>query len=235
VTPKPNWLIEDDEPLNAATISEIRRNQDSNDYATRGSSRTLPPLALTLHDVVIHNVHKWFGGAHLRLDALVVRGKSGSADRATVYQANTFRFPDVRSGQRLDIDTGGLLLFYGGAYQFLSIFILVARDRKDSDDLAKLLIKEAASPEVSRALAQIGGLGTGDIAAAMPAVLAAASALGGLAYQVVRGLSPTTVGIYRGSWLQHRDGFGVGRHPENEAEFHDRDFSFWYEISLEER
>src|SRR5260370_34173885 len=84
VTPKPNWLIEDDEPLNAPTISEIRRNQDSNDYATRGSSRTLPPLALALHAVVIHNEHQWFGGAHLRLVGLVVRGQYGTAAKATV-------------------------------------------------------------------------------------------------------------------------------------------------------
>jgi hypothetical protein len=41
------------------------------------------------------------------------------------------------------------------------------------------------------------------------------------------------LGLYRGSWLQVRDAFGVGRHPDDGEEFQIRDISFRYEIAEE--
>jgi hypothetical protein len=39
-----------------------------------GPARAAPNLAVRLQDVVIHDAGKWFGGAEIRLDALVVHG-----------------------------------------------------------------------------------------------------------------------------------------------------------------
>jgi hypothetical protein len=42
------------------------------------------------------------------------------------------------------------------------------------------------------------------------------------------------VGLLHTSWLEYRDGFGVGRHPESDN-YRLRDLSFWYEIVVESR
>ncbi|MEH1869850.1 hypothetical protein [Nostoc sp.] len=63
--------------------------------------------------------------------------------------------------------------------------------------------------------------------------IAGASILGNLAYQVLSKVTGDTIGLYRTSWLQYKDGFGIGRHPQ--AGSHKvRDLSFWYEIIPEE-
>ncbi len=56
----------------------------------------------------------------------------------------TFRFPGIKSQDRLPTGENGLLIFYGKALHFLDIFITVSRDRQDSEDLATLLYQKAS-------------------------------------------------------------------------------------------
>jgi hypothetical protein len=56
--------------------------------------------------------------------------------------------------------------------------------------------------------------------------------LGSIFFQIVQSVAGKTIGLYRTSWLQHRDWFGIGRHPGKDV-FRHRDFSFWYEVVLE--
>jgi hypothetical protein len=58
--------------------------------------------------------------------------------------------------------------------------------------------------------------------------------LGDLAFKVVAQATSNSIGLYRGSWLQIRDGFGIGRHPEGQDAFRVKDMSFWYQILLEQ-
>jgi hypothetical protein len=229
------WLVEEQTPPSLTDLVEAERMSDDRDYDLRGGSHQ-PTLAITMHDIVVHDVHKWFGGADIRLDALVVHGAT-KTETTRFYHPGTFRFAGVRDGQRLAIDTGGLLIFYGRPRHFLDIFITIARDRTDSDDLMTLLRKEITAPEGGEAIAGIASLtGATALSAAIPTALAGAATLGGLAYHLVRKASGTSLGLYRASWLQVRDGFGIGRHPEHGA-FRPAqgDVSFRYEIALEEQ
>jgi hypothetical protein len=45
----------------------------------------------------------------------------------------------VRDGERLAIDTGGLLLFLGEGRYFIDFFIALPRDRRDTAELAQPL------------------------------------------------------------------------------------------------
>lgn len=206
---------------------------------TRGVSREVADgaqpmnLAVRLQDIMIWDTKKWFGDADMRLDALVVHGYAQEGQPSSVYMPQTFRFPGIQSKDRLSTGESGLLIFYGQALHFLDIFITVSRDRKDSDDLAMLLGKELNSPETQGAMGTLLGLGlAASQVATATAGLSAAVVLGNLAYQVLRKSTGDTIGLYRTSWLQHRDGFGVGRHPES-GSHHVKDLSFWYEIIQE--
>ncbi|MBD2613860.1 hypothetical protein H6G94_21715 [Nostoc punctiforme FACHB-252] len=60
-----------------------------------------------------------------------------------------------------------------------------------------------------------------------------ASILGNLAYQILSKVTADTIGLYRNSWLQYRDGFGIRPHPQ--AGSHKvKDLFFWYKIIREE-
>ena len=227
------WLVDDSVPLTHADLAEISRAELPAGYTVRGAGSP-PTLAITLHDVTVHNVHKWFGGADLRLDALVVHGTSASKNKR-YYQPGTFRFSGVRDGQRLAIDTGGLLIFYGKPRHFLDIFITASRDRSDSDDLATMLATQAESPQFGSAIAQVAALAAGGVAAVIPAALQSAAYLGGLAYKLISNVSGSTLGLYRTSWLQVRDGFGIGPHPDSGVfRPEGADISFRYEIQAED-
>ena len=71
-------------------------------------------------------------------------------------------------------------------------------------------------------------------AAAIAAGIGASAALGDLAYRVIRALSDKTIGMYRGSFLQYRDRFGVGRHPAGGDKFVQNDLEFWFEVALDQ-
>lgn len=83
------------------------------------------------------------------------------------------------------------------------------------------------------AFGDLAGLVVAPQVAAMTAALQAATRIGEFAYQVLRRVTGGTVGLYHTSWLEHRDGFGLGRHPE-EGAFRVKDLSFAYGISAEE-
>jgi hypothetical protein len=193
---------------------------------------TAPPLALSIHDIVIHDNKKWFGEADVRIDALVVQGHGSTKDPRSFYMPQTFRFPGVRDGEQLPTGESGLLLFYGRPAYFLDLFITVSRDRKDSDDLANILATK--SGDMEGAVGDLVSLVARPEVAALKLALGAAAKLGELAYEVLRAVTGATVGLLHTSWLEYRDRFGVGRHPESDT-YRLKDLSFWYEIVVESR
>lgn len=231
------WLISEQAPPTKSDLEQTAREAESlfSDEPTRGAA--LPRLSVKVRDVVCRDVQKWFGGADIRLDALVVHGNGQPADAESVYAPGTFRFPDIHENQRFPIDREfGLLAFDGKPAYFLDVFVIASRDRKDSDDLASLLRDRLASDELKGATATLLALAIAvPTAAAVAAAIGAAAILGDAAYQVVKSVSPKTIGMYRGSFLQFRDGFGIGRHPTSEGErFVHGDLEFWFETVLNE-
>lgn len=230
------WLVDDVRPLDAASKSQIDRETPAMlDDDTRGTGK-VPRLAVKLRNVICHDVQTVFGGpAPVRLDAVVVSGRGLEADPSSFYMPRTFRFPDIDDHVPLPIDKDyGLLIFDGTPLHFLDIFIMASRDRKGSKDVASLLgerlndqgTKEALSGLLSLAMAS-------PTAAVVSAAVAAAATIGELAYEVVKAVSPKTIGMYRGSFLQFRDGFGVNRHPAAPDAFHQNNLEFWYEILID--
>jgi hypothetical protein len=214
-----NWLINEVQPLTADALAEIERETPGMvEGVTRGRAKA-PRLAVELREVVCYNVHKLFGAAEVRLDAVIVHGGSAKSDADSFYQPQTMRFADVHNGQALPIDAEhGLLLFNGSPLHFLDIFIMASRDRGDTDELSSLLRKELSSDAGKEATSALLALAVAAPTAAMVAgAVAAASVIGDLAYRVVRAVSPKSIGMYRGSFLQFRDAFGVGRHPSAEV------------------
>jgi hypothetical protein len=224
---EPEWLIDETQLPDRAELAQAAS-------ALRAGRRKRPSLAVRVNDVVVHDTKKWFSGADIRLDTIVVRGLAEEDNPAQqFYQPGTFRFPGVHDGDRLPIDAPGLLIFYGQPSHFLDISILVSRDRRDSDDLGDLIATQFNSSAWKAAAGSLLGL-----AVAAPQVAAITAALGGaavvanLAADVLRSVTGDTIGLYRVSWLQHRDRFGLGRHPEQDV-YRQRDLSFWYEIILD--
>ncbi len=200
----------------------------------RGSRRA--SLAIRLNDVVIHDVRKWFGGADIRLDAIVVDGGGGvdgGGDDRMFYQPSTARFPGVKDGDRLPIYEPGLLVFFGQPRHFLDLSIMVSRDRKDSEDLAALMGKVAASDEWHGISTTIGALAAGaPPVAAIVAALQSAGTLASYAVKILGEITGDTIGLYRTHYLQHKDRFGLGRHPDDGA-YRERDLSFWYDVVVD--
>src|SRR5262245_60488015 len=69
---------------------------------TRSRGEAAPPeaaLAVSMNDIVIHDVHKWFGrGADVRLDILAVHGNVSDEKAGSWYTPTTRTFPNVRDG-----------------------------------------------------------------------------------------------------------------------------------------
>ena len=230
------WLIDEVLPPDAVAIEQMDREISSNQRGVRElvSQPQAINLAVRLQDIMIWDTKKWFGEAQMRLDALVVHGYATENQPPSIYMPQTFRFPGIKSQERLPTGENGLLIFYGEALHFLDIFIIVSRDRQDSEDLATLLYKNLQSPELQGAVSTVLGL-----AVAAPQVstittaISGASILGNLAYQILSKVTGDTIGLYRNSWLQYRDGFGIGRHPQT-GSHKVKDLSFYYEIIQEE-
>ncbi|MBD2414785.1 hypothetical protein FACHB389_31690 [Nostoc calcicola FACHB-389] len=230
------WLIDEATPPDAAAIEQIERELGYNQRGGRESA--VQPqavnLAVRLQDIMIWDTKKWFGDADIRLDALVVHGYATKVEPANFYMPQTFRFPGIQKRDRLPTGENGLLIFYGQALHFLDIFITVSRDRKDSENLAQLLSKQLNSPEIQGALGTLLGLAVAaPQVSAVTAAIGSAAIVGDLAYQVLRKATGDTIGLYRNSYLQYRDGFGIGRQPKQDS-YHVRDLSFWYEIIQDE-
>lgn len=227
-----SWLLDESEPVDSAAVESIGETLRSAVNVRRGSGRSTA-LALRLNDVIIHDAKKWFGGADLRVDAIVVTGASSETEH--FYQPSTFRFPGVRDGDRLPIEKPGLVFFYGRPNHFLDVSIIVSRDRRDTRDLGALITERVSSTEWKTAAGALLGL-----AVAAPQVvlvtgaLAAAATMGNFASDVLQQVTGATVGLYRATWLQGRDRFGLGRHPET-GSYRQKDLEFWFEIVLDRR
>lgn len=192
-------------------------------------------LALRLNDLVVHDTRKWFGGADIRLDTIVVHGPPSDDGEAEpyFYQPTTFRFGRVRDGDRLPVEAPGLLAFYGRPRLFLDVAVLVSRDRKDAADLAALIAKNLNSEEWKSGAEALRGLSVAaPPAAAVLAALSGAGAIANFVADLLGRATSGTIGLYRASFLQHRDRFGLGRHPD-EGSYRGQDFSFWYEVILD--
>ena len=223
------WLVQEGLDPEATSLAEIDADLQ---LRSRGRAST---YAVTVSDVVVHDNRKWFGEADVRIDALVVHGYPKDENPDSCYKPGTFRFSRVADGDALPIGESGLLLFLGIPHHFLDVFITVARDTKDSDDLANLLHKATDSEEYKTALSGFRQLLSANPTAAMiSAGLEASMAVGNLAYRILRQVSSSTIGLYRASWLQQRDRFGEGRHPET-GSHRVKDLSFSLEISREKR
>lgn len=229
------WLIDERAPLNDAQVDQLDRELADSGPGTRGADGAAT-LAVSIHDVVIHDNRKWFGEADLRLDALVITGHGQQDAPSSFYMPQTASFARVKDADSLPLGPGGLLAFYGQASHFLDILIMVSRDRKDSDDLATILKTGLQSGELTGGLGALLGLAVAaPQVAAVTAAIAAAGALGDFAYRLLRNATGSTIGLYRNSHLQFRDGYGIGNHPgPPPASFRVNDLSFRYEISLEQ-
>jgi hypothetical protein len=231
-----SWLVSEERPVTQSDLDQTVREAASlfTDEVTRGT--TLPRLSVKIRNVVCRDVHKWFGGAEIRLDALAVHGNANAEDVSSVYSPGTFRFPDIHDNQPFPLDPDfGMVIFDGKPAFFLDIFVMASRDRKDSDDLASLLKERLNKDEFKAAAATLLALAAVPTSAAVAAAIGAAAMVGDLTYQVVKAVSPKTIGMYRGSFLQFRDGFGVGRHPEGTGQqFLNGDLQFWFETVVNE-
>jgi hypothetical protein len=193
----------------------------------------VPYLAVRVHDIIVHSNKKWFGESDIRLDALVIHGQGKADNPESFYMPGTFRFSRVADGERLPTGEAGLLIFYGKPLHFLDIFIMVSRDRRDSDDLTTLLSKQLQSGEAKGAIGSLLGLAVSTPqVATVTAAVGAAAVVGNFAYQILRKTTGSTIGLYHTSWLQYRDEFGIGRHHK-ENSYREKDFSFWYEITID--
>lgn len=223
------WLVEEGLDREATSLAVIDADLQ---LRSRGRAST---YGVTVNDVVVHDNRKWFGEADVRIDALVVHGYPRDESPDSCYKPGTFRFSRVSDGDALPIGESGLLLFLGIPHHFLDVFITVARDTKDSDDLANLLQKATDSDEYTTALSGFRQLMSANPTAAMiSAGLEASMAVGNLAYRILRQVSSSTIGLYRASWLQQRHRFGEGRHPET-GSHRVKDLSFSLEITREKR
>jgi hypothetical protein len=226
-----DWLVDDAAPL---AVDDARREIErgilsagaSRNFAGGGRPKAdAAPLALRLTDLVVHDNRKWWGEAEIRIDAIVIHGNSASG---TIYKAQTIRFQRVADGDR--IVSEAVLLFYGRPRYFVDFGLCVSRNTKDTDDLANLLGSELQSSKMKSAMESVMTLGPAlPEAAALAAAVAGAAQIGALAYKVLRAATGATVGVYRASWLEHRDKFGIGKHLPD-ASYRVKDISFQYEI-----
>jgi hypothetical protein len=221
------WLIDEADLLAVGDArSEIekgivKRASRRNFSGDAGMESGVEAVALRLRDLVVHDNRKWWGEAEIRLDAIVVHGNSADS---TIYEANTVRFERVADGDRLINEP--LLLFYGNPRYFIDFSLCVSRDRKDAEDLSSLLGSELQSSDTKSALESVMNLGSSiPEAVSLAAAVAGAAQIGALAYKVLRATTGTTVGVYRASWLEHSDNFGIGKHPP-EGSYSRKDLSF---------
>jgi hypothetical protein len=230
------WLIDERRPMTPAQVDHLDRELADGGAGTRGAGGDVPTLAVSLHDVVIHDNRKWFGEADVRLDALVITGYGEKDSSGSFYMPKTASFARVKDSDQLQIGPGGLLAFYGPAAHFLDILVMVSRDRKDSDDLATILSGGLQSQEIAGAVGTLLGLAAvAPHVAVVTGAIAAAGAVGDFAYRLLRQATGGTIGLYRSCHLEVRDGFGIGQHPGSPpASFRKNDLSFRYDIPLEQ-
>lgn len=218
---EPEWLLDESQSLTG---------QEALDAASRsyGFERASEPAVnIVLSDVTIHNTHRWFGGAEVRLDALVV---TPAPAEDQLYQANTFSFSGIRDGQDIPIDNAaGLGLYTGWPQYFLDFALVASRGGDDQQSLGDLVADSADSLS-----SLLGGVAQLTVAAPqVAAITGAAAAAAKLSGAVLRLLAKETgrsIGLYRATWYEHRDNFGIGDHPPDGDRFKAQDLSFRYQV-----
>ena len=225
-----NWLIDETRIIDVKALEK----EITHGIAMRSSKRTPPALAIRINDLIIHDTKKWFGlASNIRVDTLVVHG-SGTEDEK-IYHENTFRFSGIKDNQRLAIEHPGQKIFYGHPNYFMDISIFVSRDTGDSDELSSLINSSLNSQEWKDASSSILAL-----TSLAPQAGVIASAVGGAAsianviYKILKNVTGNTIGLYRSSYLQKADSFGIGRHPDS-GSYRQQDFSFWYEVLIDKK
>ena len=220
------WLIDESHAIDESVLDEQLKSTKT----MRG--RRTPALAIRINDIYIYDTKKWFGSADIRLDTLVIHGPKIEHAENYIYPS-TYRFSGIKDGQRLPIDLPGQRLYYGYPWQFLDISIFVSRDTKDSDELTTMLNTELNSNAWKNAAKSVMALtAVAPQAAVFAGAVGGAATLGNIAYKTLKKMTSNTIGLYRVSWLQHRDQFGIGRHPTT-GSYSRQDFSFWYEVVLD--
>src|SRR6478735_1991164 len=225
-----DWVISDDQGVAALDDARLVGVGEQ-------PPEPLPaPIALRLHDIVVHDNKKWFnlfGGAEVRVDVLVVQGNLLDEQNATsFYTPTTHRFGDVRDETTLPLDEGGLLAFYGWPKHFLDMSVMVSRDTDRADDLAVLLSQAASSPELKASVDTALQLAAGGGALIVRNALEAAAVLGGFAYKLLRQVSGNTIGVYHGNRLEFPQQFGLGQNPPDGGAYRQQDMSLRFDVML---
>ncbi|WP_448625285.1 hypothetical protein [Geodermatophilus sp. URMC 64] len=223
-----DWLIDETE-----TLSRVQEQFEiSTTAGFEGVSAT--PISVTIRDVTIHDTRRLFGAADIRLDAICVTVPSDGVP--DLYSPTTFRFSGVRDHEQLPIDkeAKGMLLYSGYPAYFLDVTIAASRAADDQPDLAELLAKESA--EISGALGDVSKLAFGVPAVGVVTAAAAAAArLSGVVFRLLSQATGRAIGLYRATWFQNRDDFGLGVHPSDGERFRKDDLEFRYEIFRDEK
>ena len=188
-------------------------------------ARGKAPLAVLLRDATIHETKKWFGGADIRLDALFVTATAEDQ----IYRPLTFPFTGIRDHDDLPIGEAGLLLYLGRPRYFLDMSLIASRSEGDDKMLDELLSDGA--DEVGDLAAGVAQLTyAAPEAAAITTAAAAAAKIAATALRLLKRATGNSIGLYRTTWFEHRDSFGLGRHPREGDRFRIQDFEFRYEI-----
>jgi hypothetical protein len=213
------WLIDETQSLSTDEAWEAARHTLGFEDVTSRS-----PIAVVIHDVTIHDTKKWFGPAEVRLDALFVTATSEDQ----IYHPGTFIFPGVRDHEDLPIDESGVLLYFGGPHYFLDMSLIASQGGSEKP-LGELLAEH--TDELGDLLGNVTTLAiAAPQAAAITGAAAAAAKLGGAALRLLSEITGKSIGLYRATWFEHRDRFGLGPHPQDSDRFRKDDFEFRYEV-----
>ena len=218
-----DWLIDETRSLSTVEAKDLAaRDLGFEDGQAR------EPIAISLHDVTIHNTRVWFNRpAEVRIDALIV----SPAAEGQIYYPATFDFAGVRNGQPLPIDANGVALYLGRPQYLLDVSLIASQggSKNGANKLLELLAENADN--LGNLLGDVTTLAVGapQVAAATGAATAAAK-LSAAALRLLDEWTGRSIGLYRVTWWEHRDGFGVCPHPENGGRFRQGDFEFRYEI-----
>jgi hypothetical protein len=220
------WLFDESQSIDVQSMeASIPKT------ALRMRGQPPPPLAIRINDLIVHDTQKWFNSADIRLDCMVVYGQQND-EAQDYYSASTFRFGGIKDNDRLPIERPGQRIFYGHPSSFLDVSIFVSRDTRDSDELSAAIDREMNTDVWQGAASAVLTAVPGATAAAIVGGIGGAAAIANATYKILKNVTGNTIGLYRTSWLQYRDRFGLGRHPE-QGSFRQQDFSFWYEIELD--
>ncbi|MGH9004697.1 MAG: hypothetical protein ACRDYV_16355, partial [Acidimicrobiia bacterium] len=130
-----SWVFDESAVLTGPEAVEASRRTFRFDAANE------PPINITIFDVIVDETRKRFGGADIRVDALVVT--PAPADDQ-LYQADTFTFSEIKDGETLPIDpASGLGIYTGWPQYFLSMAVIVSRGGQDQKSLPELLADSA--------------------------------------------------------------------------------------------